>query len=376
MRHRRNGLTGSLLTAVVLIALAGCAPGAKRTGGEAVLVDPGDPGAVAAMLDRLAERRVVHVGEIHDRVDHHENQLLIIRGLHERGVRLAIGVEWFQEPFQRHLDDFLAGRIDEREMLSRTGYYERWKFDYRLYRDILAFAKAQGIPVIALNAPAELVDAVSGNGIAGLSPAERALLPASIAPADPSYEKRLRTAFELHGGLPEERFQRFLEVQSVWDEYMANRAARFLVDHPDHSLIVLAGSAHVLHDSAIPARLRRQVRTSQAVVVTKPFDPLPGVAPDFILVARDHALERPGRTGMSLRGEPDGVLVHEVKPGGAAERAGLRVGDRVVRIGDEPIASLSDARLALMDGIPGQRLRVVVKRDGSGRALTRNLTLL
>jgi hypothetical protein len=37
---------------------------------------------------------------------------------------------------------------------------------------------------------------------------------------------------------------------------------------------------------------------------------------------------------------------------------------------------LSDARLALMDGIPGQRLRVVVKRDGSGRALTRNLTLL
>lgn len=376
MRDPRSCLIGLLLSAMMLIGLTGCAPGTKRPAGEAVLVDPGDPAAVATMLDRLAERRVVHVGEIHDRLDHHENQLLVIRGLRERGVKLAIGVEWFQEPFQRHLDDFLAGRIDEREMLRRTGYYERWKFDYRLYRDILAFAKAQGIPVIALNAPAELVDAVSRNGIAGLSPAERALLPASIAPADPAYEKRLRTAFELHGGLPEERFQRFMEVQSVWDEFMAGRAARFLTEHPDHSLVILAGSAHVLHDSAIPARLRRQVRVSQAVVVTKPFDPLPGVAPDFIFVARDLALERPGRTGMSLRGEPDGVLVHEVKAGGAAERAGLRVGDRVVRIGDRPVTTLSDARLALMDGVPGQRLRVVVKRDGSGRALTRTLTLL
>jgi uncharacterized iron-regulated protein len=376
MREPRSCLIVLLLTAIVLIGLTGCAPGTKRPGGEATLVDPDNPVAVSAMLDRLAERRVVHVGEIHDRLDHHDNQLLIIRGLHERGVRLAIGVEWFQEPFQRHLDDFLAGRIDEREMLRRTGYYERWTFNYRLYRDILAFAKAQGIPVIALNAPGELVDAVSRNGIAGLSPAERALLPASIAPADPNYEKRLRTAFELHGGLPEERFQRFMEVQSVWDEFMASRAARFLTEHPDHSLVILAGSAHVLHDSAIPARLRRQVRTSQAVVVTKPFDPLPGVAPDFIFVARDLALERPGRTGMSLRGEPDGVLVHEVKAGGAAERAGLRAGDRVLSIGDQPVTTLSDARLALMDGTPGQRLRVVIQRGGSGRALTRTLTLL
>jgi len=365
-----------VLTAIVLTALAGCMPGATRPGDGAIQVDPDDPAAVAAMLDVLAERRVVHVGEIHDRLDHHQNQLAILRGLHQRGLRLAVGVEWFQEPFQPYLDAFLAGRIDEHEMLRRTGYYERWRFDYRLYRDILGFAKEQGIPVIALNAPSELVEAVSRDGIEGLSPAQRALLPTTIAPPDPSYEKRLRTAFELHGGLPEERFRRFVEVQTLWDEYMAGRAARFLSEHPKHSLVILAGSAHLLHDAAIPARLRRQLPATQAVVVTKPFDPLPGVAPDFILAARTVALDRPGRTGMSLRGEPDGVRVHQVSAGGAAERAGLRVGDRVLRIGDQPITALSDARLALMDRAPGQRLRLVIQRGDAGRPSTRTLTLL
>lgn len=364
-----------LLAAAVLVSCSS-APWSAAGAVSAPTIDPADEAAVARMLDELADRRVVYVGEIHDHYDHHRNQLAVIRGLHERGVDLAVGLEQFQHPFQRHLDDYAAGRIAEEEMLRRTQYFSRWRFDFRHYREILDYAREQGIPLVALNAPSELVDAVSRQGIEGLSRADRALLPTSIAPADDDYEKRLRAAFRMHGDLSEERFRRFMQVQSVWDEYMAARGAEYLQANPDKTLVVLVGAAHVLHDAAIPARLRSRTPLDQAVVVTRPFEPLPGVAPDFVLAARDLSLPPTGRIGMSLRGGEDGVRVQRVTAKGAAERAGLEVGDRVVRIDGRSIDQLEDVRLALLDTGPGDRVRVEVQRSGDGKRMARELVLL
>jgi uncharacterized iron-regulated protein len=347
--------------------------------GAAVEIDPGDAAALDALLADISDRRVIYVGEIHDRYDHHQNQLAVIRGLHERGVKLAIGLESFQEPFQEHLDAFSAGRMGEKDMLRRTEYFTRWRFDYRLYRDILDYARRHEIPLVALNAPTEMVEAVSRDGVEGLSPEYRRRLPARIQPADADYERRLRDAFRMHGDLPEERFRRFMEVQSVWDEYMARRAAEYLAAHPDRTLVVLAGAAHVLHDAAIPQRLRRYRPVEQAVIVTRPFEPLPGVAPDFVFPERELALEPPGRLGMSLAGGEDGVVrVHSITARGAAQQAGLSVGDRVLSIADTPIDGLADVRVAMLYATPGDRVRVTAER-GSGpaaRRITRVLTLM
>ncbi|MGE0081714.1 MAG: ChaN family lipoprotein, partial [Thiohalomonadaceae bacterium] len=82
------------------------------------------------ILPQLADRRVVFVGENHDQYSHHLVQLAIIRGLHRKHGELAIGLEFFQQPFQEHLDAYVAGAIDETEMLRRTEYMERWGYDY------------------------------------------------------------------------------------------------------------------------------------------------------------------------------------------------------------------------------------------------------
>ena len=130
-------------------------------------VNPQDKESFDASLSRMQQRRVVFVGETHDRYDHHLNQLTIVRGLRERGVDLAVGMEFFQEPFQPHLDRYVAGEIGEKTLLKRTEYYERWRYDFRHYRDILAYAQANGIPLVALNAPTELVSKVSRGGTGG-----------------------------------------------------------------------------------------------------------------------------------------------------------------------------------------------------------------
>ena len=59
-----------------------------------------EPLALDLLVAQLATNRVVFVGEIHDRYDHHLNQLEIIKRLHELDPNLAIGVEYFQQPFQ------------------------------------------------------------------------------------------------------------------------------------------------------------------------------------------------------------------------------------------------------------------------------------
>jgi len=158
------------------------------------IVDPNDGESFAELLSELEEKRAVFVGETHDRYDHHLNQLAIIRGLHERGVDLAVGMEFFQAPFQPVLDQYVAGEIEEKEFLRKTEYYERWKYDYRLYRDILVYARNNGISLVALNAPSELVARVSKGGIAGLTAEERALLPIDLPSPGSTYIDRLRQA--------------------------------------------------------------------------------------------------------------------------------------------------------------------------------------
>lgn len=135
-----------------------------------------------AIIPELADRRVVFVGETHDRYSHHLNQLAVIRGLQQRHPDLVIALEFFQQPFQRHLDDYVAGNISEKDMLRLTEYFSRWQFDYRLYRPILRYAREAGLKLLALNIPAELTRKVGREGLEGLDAEERAKLPRSGRP--------------------------------------------------------------------------------------------------------------------------------------------------------------------------------------------------
>ncbi len=341
-----------------------------------------------ALIPRLAERRVVFVGEAHDRYEDHLNQLAIIRGLHQRGADLAIGMEMFQQPFQAALDAYVAGEIDEGEMLRRTDYFERWRFDYRLYRPILRFAREHGIPVIALNLELEITAKVGQGGLEALSPEERARIPTEIDGSDPAYRQRVKAVFDLHpkgkqleqkeGGEgqdpnPDQDFERFLAVQLLWDEGMAERAARYLQDHPGKQLVILAGSGHLEYGQGIPSRLLRRIATStstppsSAIVLNGGQRDLEPQVADFLLYPRRIELAATGRLGVMLdtAAKGSGVAVQGFSDNSGASAAGMKEGDRIVRIGDQAIDVYADIRLALMDSRPGQKLPVAVERGES-----------
>ncbi|WP_094300781.1 ChaN family lipoprotein [Imhoffiella purpurea] len=317
------------------------------------------------LIDRLADRRLIFVGESHDRYEDHLNQLAIIQGLVAKGKTLAIGMEFFQQPYQQPLDDYVAGRIDELELLRRTQYFDRWRYDYRLYRPILRYAREQGLPLIALNLPAELTRKVGEVGIAGLDAAERRSIPSEIDREDPAYRARLRRVFEHHPVSEQRNFEHFLEVQLLWDEGMAERAADYLKAHPDRTLVVLAGVGHLESGQGIPKRLLRRVQVPSAIVLSGSNRTLDPADADYFLYPPAVELPPSGLLGIRLDdADPgEGVRVAGFGEGSGAKAAGMEENDRILSIGGQPIASYADIRIALIDAEPGDRLPVEVLRQ-------------
>jgi len=336
---------------------------AEADGANTRVLDMSSLSDMDGLIEKLADRRVVFVGETHTRYDHHLNQLAIIKGLYARDPRLAIGLEFFQRPFQKYLDGYVAGEIDEREMLNKSEYFERWRYDYRLYRPILRFAREKGIPLIALNVPRELTGKVAKVGFAGLDETERAMVPQEIDREDPGYRERIEAVFAHHPHAEKKDFEHFLEAQLLWDEGMAERAADYLQRNPKQRMVVLAGSGHLVYGQGIPKRLLRRVPASSAIVINSPdYGIEPGLA-DFLLFPEPIDLPRSGLLGIMLDLEGEGVGVKGFSDDSPAEKAGLEKGDRVVRIAGQPVESYTDIRLSLMDHSAGDEVQVEVVRE-------------
>src|SRR5690606_37457088 len=99
----------------------------------------------------------------------------------------------------------------------------------------------------ALNAPRELTRRVSEVGYEKLIDDEKKQL------GEVDFQLEAHRAYwyerlaKMHGqgDAPPERKERSYQVMTVWDEYMADSAARFLAERRLRRLVVLAGSGHV-----------------------------------------------------------------------------------------------------------------------------------
>ncbi len=340
--------------------------------GDTPALNLDDTRSVDSIIGQLAEKRVVYVGEIHTRYDHHLIQLHIIRALAARGGPLAIGVEWFQQPFQNIVDQYIAGDIDEQELLRQSEYFNRWKYDFRLYAPILRYARAHRIPVIALNLPTEVTRAVGERGLNALSPELRQWLPDTLDRSNVRYEARLREMYAAHPQSESGDFARFYSVQLLWDEGMAQRAAEYLRAHPGRRMVILTGSGHLAYGDGIPARVQRETGATSAIVLSQWQAQLSPDAADFLLLPQPRQLPPAGMLGVTIevmRG--GGVRLRDVGKSSAAARAGARDGDRLLAIDGEPVADLADVRTAMWEKMPGDQITVTVRRasgDAGDRA--------
>ena len=230
----------------------------------------------AEFWSKLGAARAVCVGEEHPNPHHHWVQLQVIQHLATRTGPFAVGMEMVQRPFQGVLDDYAAKRIDDDAMTARTGWEDRWGYDFKLYRPILHVVIDHGGALLALNASKEIVKKVSHEGLDKLTPDERAQLP-ELDLANAAHRAWFDGVMEemggtMHGEDPgkgkgtgegtdadddKAAAERMYSVQVLWDESMADGAAKWLGGDRAKEIVILAGDGHC-HDSAIVGRLKRR----------------------------------------------------------------------------------------------------------------------
>jgi len=219
--------------------------------------------SISAAVFESISSQVFLVGEHHDNPHHHENQLAVIREIHENAEKpLAIGLEMFETGYQEQLDQWVAGKLDLDEFVRI--YYENWDEAWILYRDIFLYAREHQIPLLGLNVPRKVVRKVAQKGFASLTPDDMEELPQGITcDVTPPYENFIKRVFGWHGK-KNDSFTNFCEAQVLWDTAMAINLLRFYEKDPTTKLVVLAGDGHSWKPG-IPRQISQRKDLSMAV---------------------------------------------------------------------------------------------------------------
>lgn len=230
--------------------------------------------STADFYTELGQAQAICLGESHPNPHHHWVQLHILDELSKRagGVAMALGMEMFQRPFQGVLDDYARKRIDDAALIQRTGWAERWGYDFGLYQPMVALAAERGMAILALNMAKELRKKVVDKGLAALTAAERAEVP-ELDLTDAEHRAWFDGVMAEMGGVEAhgsahaagdtsdeevaKRAERIYLSQVLWDETMADTAARWLAGATGRQLVILAGNGHC-HDGGIVRRMQRR----------------------------------------------------------------------------------------------------------------------
>lgn len=305
-------------------------------------------------------KKIVYVGEYHDQYAHHLVQLEVLKALYRKNKKIAVGMEMFQRPFQKALDDYIAGAIDEREFLKKSEYFKRWGYDYNLYKPILDFARAEKIPVIALNVRNDLPDKIAQSGMDSLTDEEKKEVPQQMDFSDEEYRGRLKTIFNRHRNMGEKNFDFFYQAQILWDETMAQSVDEFLKKNPDFKMVVFAGGGHLAYGSGIPKRAFRRNGLPYFIILND-SDADRDIANYLVLPQALEGTPAP-MLMVALKVENNRVAVTDMPKDSVSRKAGIRVNDTILSIDGTNVESVEDLKLELFFKKKGDTVKVKILR--------------
>lgn len=125
----------------------------------------GEECSLAEVLEAMKSSEVVFMGETHDDPVAHQLQLFLLIQLAadamKTGRGVALSLEMFETDVQTALDEYVMGKIRERDLVSDARPWSNYATDYRPMVD---FCSDAGFRVVAANAPRRYVSAVGKHG--------------------------------------------------------------------------------------------------------------------------------------------------------------------------------------------------------------------
>ncbi len=351
---------------VVLDGITETATGTVRT--------PGD------LPERLKEVRLLFLGEEHTDMESHRIERRVLEDLARSGRKVLVGLEMYPYEAQPSLDLWVAGKVSEREFLDQSHWYKNWGYNWNYYRDIFLLAGEAQLPLVAVNAPREVVSAVRKKGLQGLSADEAAHLPAKIDTDSPDGMRLFRAELEgegIHASMSEEEWKGMFAAQCAWDATFAHNAVaalRKLENDPRAILVLLIGSGHVRYGLGAQRQAAQIFSGKMASLVPvpvrddkgKPVARVQASLADFVWgvpAESDPVYPAPGLSVTGGEGGKPLTVIH-VEKDSVAERDGVKVGDVLVSADATPVPDREALNRWVAGKSWGDSGRLAVKRGG------------
>jgi uncharacterized iron-regulated protein len=221
-------------------------------------------GSVATAQDiaKAADgKSYVFLGENHATRPHQQLEADVVKALVDRGRRVVVGLEMYTRPKQDWLDQWSAGSLSEVDFLEKSEWKTQWGFPYELYKPVFEVAKANKLPMVALNVPRDWVRQVGRKGFAALNTEQRLQLPKDLFLENKAH----RMVFDsLMGGhsMTGTQGDNIYSAQVLWDEGMADTAIKWMERFGDDKtvFVVVAGVGHVMYRQGINYRIERRTK--------------------------------------------------------------------------------------------------------------------
>ena len=118
------------------------------------------------MLKQMENADIILFGELHNNPISHWLQLELTKDLYQQyGKKLVLGAEMFESDNQIIMDEYLSGKISQRNFEEEIRLWPNYKTDYK---PLVEFAKDSGLYFVATNVPRRYASLVNSKGFEGL----------------------------------------------------------------------------------------------------------------------------------------------------------------------------------------------------------------
>jgi aminopeptidase N len=350
---------------------------------ELTSMESGKPVPFAKMIQEMKPARIIYVGETHNSLPIHDLQARIVEALYEQDRHLCIGLEMFPVTVQDVLTKWSLGVLSEEEFIREAQWYVNWNFNFAYYRRVFLFAKENRIPIVALNAPREIITKIRMSGWDTLRDDEKAIVP-KLDLAHPEHRQLIRAIFEgmeiphqMRGAGLDMMFEGLYRAQSAWDHVMGTNAAKG-VAREQKKMVVLVGSGHVIYN--LGANLRGfqaskfPFKTVVGVFVPKekPSFQVARSLADYMMGVPEEARPAYPSVGLSFK-KFKGIenLVIDAKPqDGAALGQDFEKGDVILDVDGKPYGETNELRTILAKIAWDGEVKFRLLRAGVEKAVT------
>lgn len=329
-----------------------------------VIVDVKKLDTFQDMMKKASAYKVIFAGESHNEYSHHANQLAVIEYLNNSKKKTAIAMEMVQYEYLNVVNDFVKGRITEKEMLDGIDYYNNWSFDYSLYAPIFRYARDNNIDIIPLNIERDITSKVFQGQIDNLTEEQALSLPGRMKVMNNKYEDKIKSVFDMHAGSTG-KFTDFFLAQNIWDEIMAKHLADYRKANPDTSIVVICGNGHAGKYSGIPLRYKRITGEDSFVIMQGEYINQEENNADVYIYPEEIKSKGTPKIGVaiSIDDEKNGIVkVESVTKKSPAEQAGIKNGDIILKCGYHDIRNIGNLKYALYEKGYNNILECEIKR--------------